>query len=213
MNALRRLADGVLPQAVITGSLSFAHIHDLAQKYGQTGWKAWTYPLSVDLLTVAAYRKMIEAHRAKRPVILPWLCFLLSLAASLAANVIATGGRNPLSIAVGVWPALAFLGCTLLGHPSDKSATTKSVEPVVDTFPVHPESVVVEQITAPQVAALAPALAPAVPGVAPALLDFARKLDADHRATHGTPITLDALRSRLGVSAPLVQTVHTYLTA
>src|SRR2546423_15233471 len=66
MNALRRLTDGVIPQAVITGSLSFAHIHDLANIHGQTGWKAWTYPLSVDLLMVAAYREVIKARHAKR---------------------------------------------------------------------------------------------------------------------------------------------------
>ncbi len=64
MSALRRVTDGVLFQAVLTGSLSFSHIHDLAAVHGQTGWKAWLYPLSVDLLTVAAYRKLMTARRA-----------------------------------------------------------------------------------------------------------------------------------------------------
>lgn len=53
-----RMTDGVLFQAVLTGFLSFSHIHDVAVAHGQPGWKAWLYPLSVDLLTVAAYRKM-----------------------------------------------------------------------------------------------------------------------------------------------------------
>ncbi len=62
MSALRRISDGVLFQAVLTGSLSFSHIHDLAAAHGQGGWKAWLYPLSVDLLTVAAYRKLTAAR-------------------------------------------------------------------------------------------------------------------------------------------------------
>src|SRR2546423_386153 len=114
MNALRRLTDGVIPQAVITGSLSFAHIHDLANIHGQTGWKAWTYPLSVDLLMVAAYREVIKARHAKRGgTALPWGGVLPALAAALSSNVIATGGPGPpiprpaLRSRLGVAPALA----------------------------------------------------------------------------------------------------------
>ena len=89
MSALRRVTDGVIFQAVLTGSLSFSHIHDLAAVHGQSGWKAWLYPLSVDLLTVAAYRKLMTARRAPAaPVLLAWCSFLLGLSASLAANVV-----------------------------------------------------------------------------------------------------------------------------
>jgi len=220
--AVRRLTDGVAFQAVITGSLSFAHIHDLALRYGQTGWKAWTYPLSVDLLTVAAYRKMIDAHRAKHPVFLPWACFLMALGASLAANIIATGGRDPLSIAVGVWPAIAFLGCTLLGHvdndtPTTKQATTGIVEPstqdrttiertTIDRLTVE-SPVPAAQITAPVIPAL-----PAVPSVSPDLLAYASKVATDHQDRHGEPISLDTLRTRLGVPPLLAQAVHSALT-
>ena len=78
MSALRRVTDGVLFQAVLTGSLSFSHIHDLAAVHGQTGWKAWLYPLSVDLLTVAAYRKLMTARRTPgTSTLLAWCSFLL----------------------------------------------------------------------------------------------------------------------------------------
>ncbi|EFL01117.1 SpdA2 protein [Streptomyces sp. SPB78] len=50
--------DAVLVQAVIAGALSFAHIHDVADAAGQDGWKAWAYPISVDLLLVAAWRRL-----------------------------------------------------------------------------------------------------------------------------------------------------------
>jgi hypothetical protein len=233
MSPVRRLMDGVLPQAVITGSLSFAHIHDLAMRHGQTGWKAWTYPLSVDLLMVAAYRELLKARHAKRGgTVLPWVWFLLSLAASLTANVIATGGRDPLSIAVGVWPAVAFLGCTLLGHshpaPVEQAQSAEPPEPASEPVPARVE-VVQESAELPRavegsaVAALAPAQpktpapamspAPAPPEVAPELLDYAARIAAEHQARHGQPIPLAALRSRLGVGPALAQTVHTHVTA
>lgn len=235
MNALRRLTDGVLPQAVITGSLSFAHIHDLAMRHGQTGWKAWTYPLSVDLLMVAAYREVLKARHAKQGgTVLPWVWFLLSLAASLTANVIATGGRDPLSIAVGVWPAVAFLGCTLLGHshpaPVEQTQSAEVPEPVSPPVParvevVHEPAELPRAVGGPAVAALvpaepqtpapavspAPALAP--PDVAPELLDHAARIAAEHQDRHGQPIPLAALRSRLGVGPALAQTVHAHITA
>jgi len=235
-SALRRLTDGVAPQAVITGSLSFAHIHDLALHHGQTGWKAWTYPLSVDLLMVAAYRQALKARHAKNGgTVLPWVWFLLSLGASLTANVIATGGRDPLSIAVGVWPAIAFLGCTLLGHsgpaPTDTesqpAASAKPESPAVagvrvDHVQAVPEvSTPVRAVEASAFAALAPAKpqspdpapAPAMPDVPPDLLDYAARLATDHHARHVQPIPLAALRARLGVAPGLAQTIHAHVTA
>jgi hypothetical protein len=215
MNALRRLTDGVIPQAVITGSLSFSHIHDLAQKHGQTGWKSWTYPLSVDLLTVAAYQKLITAHRAKRPALLPWFWFLLSLAASLAANVIATGGRDPLSIAIGVWPAVAFLGCTLIGHTQTEPTSSRTTieRTTIDRLTVETPTAVEQVPAPPPVVAIAPAGPPLLPPVAPDLLAYARTLAVEHEERHGEPITATALRDRLGVALPLAQTVHAHLTA
>lgn len=58
MNRTTLRPDAVLVQAVIAGALSFAHLHDLAEAAGQSGWKAWAYPVSVDLLLVAAWRRL-----------------------------------------------------------------------------------------------------------------------------------------------------------
>src|SRR5690349_22669030 len=103
--------DAVLIQAVIAGALSFAHLHDLAAAAGQTGWKAWAYPISVDLLLVAAWRRL----RNGGPSRLAWCWFLVALVASHGANI-ATAGfldmANPpalLRLGVAGWPALAFL--------------------------------------------------------------------------------------------------------
>jgi hypothetical protein len=215
---LRRLADGVLPQAVITGSLSFAHIHDLAARHGQTGWKAWTYPLSVDLLTVAAYRRLVAAHRAGAPQgvkALTWCWFLLALIASLTANVVATGGHDLLSLAVGVWPAVAFLGCTLLGHSTTtptNNQPTDSTKRAAGTEPTpQPEQ---RERPAPA-AAITPATASTTgrsDEVPAPLLAFARRAADDHQAKTGQPITADALRARLNVPAPLAASLHQALT-
>ena len=58
MRAQLPRVDAVLIQAVIAAALSFAHLHDLASAAGQDGWKAWAYPVSVDLLLVAAWRRL-----------------------------------------------------------------------------------------------------------------------------------------------------------
>lgn len=114
--------DAVLIQAVIAGALSFAHLHDLAAAAGQDGWKAWAYPVSVDLLLVAAWRRL----RSEGPSRLAWCWFLIALFASLGANVATAGFLDladppaPLRLGIAGWPALAFLGGTLLAHSSGR---------------------------------------------------------------------------------------------
>ncbi|MFB8126198.1 DUF2637 domain-containing protein [Streptomyces bacillaris] len=196
--------DAVLIQAVIAGALSFAHLHDLAEAAGQTGWKAWAYPVSVDLLLVAAWRRLRTARRDRSA----WTWFVIALIASLGANV-ATAGlldleRVPawLRILVAGWPALAFLGGTLLVHqptdPAPEPAPVPAPAPVVDR-PTVPEPD--PEIPTPEPApALPKAPAPAVP---PALVDHARKVATEHRTRTGTDIDPATLRARLGVPEDL----------
>ncbi|MFJ9703258.1 DUF2637 domain-containing protein [Streptomyces fradiae] len=121
--------DAVIVQAAIAGALSFSHLHDLAAAAGQDGWKAWAYPVSVDLLLVAAWRRMRQQQRAGQAAAGPRLWFLVALAASLGANV-ATAGLLDLDhvpawlrVVVAGWPAVAFFGGTLLVHaPHDPEA-------------------------------------------------------------------------------------------
>lgn len=118
MKAFRRL-DPILIQSVIAAALSFAHIHDLAEAAGQAGWKAWAYPVSVDLLMVMAWKRM---RTPGAPRLGAWAWFLTSLAASLGANVATSGVMDLenipawLRILVAGWPAVAFLGGSLLVH-------------------------------------------------------------------------------------------------
>ncbi|MEU5321461.1 DUF2637 domain-containing protein [Streptomyces sp. NPDC021056] len=213
--------DAVLVQAVIAGALSFAHLHDLAAAAGQTGWKAWAYPVSVDLLLVAAWRRL----RADGPSRLAWCWFLIALVASLGANVATAGfldlAHPPAWLRFGVagWPALAFLGGTLLAHahapdhPTDTTAhaapNALDIEREPTPAPTPTAVPVSEEPAALPAADSAPATAMPVPA---ALVDHARKVAADHAARTGAPIDTDTLRARLGVPAPMADAIAAQLT-
>ncbi|SCK24790.1 Protein of unknown function [Streptomyces sp. WMMB 714] len=211
MRAQLPRVDAVLIQAVIAAALSFAHLHDLASAAGQDGWKAWAYPVSVDLLLVAAWRRL----RSGRDKAAGWCWFLVALAASLGANISTAGLLDLddvpawLRILVAGWPALAFLGGTLLAHGSNEPAAAESSEPVMTTeqessAPVEP------------VAEEPPALAPAkpestTPAVPAALVAHARKVADAHQARTGARIDTATLRARLGVPTPLAEQIAAQL--
>ncbi|MGW3691952.1 DUF2637 domain-containing protein [Streptomyces sp. NPDC005125] len=204
--------DAVLIQAVIAGALSFSHLHDLAEAAGQDGWKAWAYPISVDLLLVAAWRRM-RTHADNRAA---WSWFVIALAASLGANIATAGllnlGHVPawLRILVAGWPALAFLGGTLLAHTPATPAEPEpapALVPLADPTPEPVPDVTVERAPEPA-PELPPAPAVAVP---PALLDHARKVADTHHATTGARIDPATLRTRLGVPGPVADAIAAQL--
>ncbi|MFD8420049.1 DUF2637 domain-containing protein [Streptomyces sp. NPDC059466] len=212
--------DAVLVQAVLAGALSFAHLHDLAAAAGQNGWKAWAYPVSVDLLLVAAWRRL----RSEGPSRLAWCWFLIALFASLGANIATAGFLDlsdppaPLRLGIAGWPALAFLGGTLLAHSSAAEPEPVPPAPAPDTSdaePQPPEAAVTEPAPAAEpapapteVPAPAPTPAPPVPAV---LVDHARKVADEYRARTGAPIDTDTLRSRLGVPPHLADAIAAHL--
>lgn len=203
--------DAVLVQAVIAGALSFAHLHDLAAAAGQSGWKAWAYPVSVDLLLVAAWRRLRTARRDRSA----WTWFVIALAASLGANI-ATAGLLDLAnvpawlcILVAGWPALAFLGGTLLVH-SPASAPPGDV-PAAPEVEMHrtdePAPEPAPASTVPELTPAPPQPAPSVPAVPAALLDHARKIADAHQASTGSPMPADALSARLQLPAPMADAI------
>ncbi|MFD3572518.1 DUF2637 domain-containing protein [Streptomyces sp. NPDC058644] len=204
--------DAVLIQAVIAGALSFAHLHDLAAAAGQEGWKAWAYPISVDLLLVAAWRRL----RGGGPSGLAWCWFLIALVASLGANV-ATAGfldmQHPpawLRFGVAGWPALAFLGGTLLAHSPKESGDQMPVRPAPAAPAPAPENPAPdpeherEEIPASEQVAALPEAVPAAP---PALVEYARQVATEHHTRTGTRIDAATLRARLGVPEALASTL------
>ncbi|WP_330282607.1 DUF2637 domain-containing protein [Streptomyces sp. NBC_00588] len=213
MRALLARVDAVLVQALIAAALSFAHLHDIAAAAGQDGWKAWAYPVSVDLLLVAAWRRL----RSGGGKASSWCWFVIALTASLGANVATAGLLDMhqvpawLRILVAGWPAIAFLGGTLLAHSAPAVEPDDGPEPAVE--------VVEGQQDAPESAPEPPAQpaieapserptvsVPTVP-VPAALVEHARKVAAEHHTRTGTPIDTPTLRARLGVPAPIAEAI------
>ncbi|MFF3162808.1 DUF2637 domain-containing protein [Streptomyces sp. NPDC003273] len=237
MRAHLARVDAVVVQAVIAGALSFSHLHDLAAAAGQGGWKAWAYPVSVDLLLVAAWRRMRQQQQAGQTAGSPRLWFLVALAASLGANVATAGlldlDHVPASLRVVVagWPAVAFFGGTLLAHaphdpeapaaPAPSSMTHTDAEPHPapatvdgpdrDALPLPPygPELAAEPITEP-VATPPPAPSIAV-SLPPALVDRVRALAEEHRSATGHPADPDAVRARLGLPPSMTPSVAAHL--
>jgi hypothetical protein len=207
--------DAVLIQAVIAGALSFAHLHDVAAAAGQSGWKAWAYPISVDLLLVAAWRRLRTARRDRSA----WTWFVIALCASLGANVATAGLLNLahvpawLCILVAGWPALAFLGGTLLVHSTADPADPPQA---VDDKPAAPEVEMHRTDDPAPASAAVPALtstlpAAGTPAVPVALLDHARKIADAYQASTGSPMPADALSARLQLPRPMADAVAAQL--
>ncbi|MDQ0762725.1 DUF2637 domain-containing protein [Streptomyces canus] len=201
--------DAVLVQALIAAALSFAHIHDIAMATGQDGWKAWAYPISVDLLLVAAWRRL-RSGTAKAAA---WCWFVIALAASLGANVATAGLLDMtnvpawLRILVAGWPAVAFLGGTLLAHSAPKAATDENGAELIEDQEDEPEAT-----PDPAVQPATDSTPPTPPVPVPvALVDHARKVAAEHHTRTGIPIDVPTLRARLGVPAPMAEAIAAQL--
>jgi hypothetical protein len=233
----RLRVDAVIVQAVIAGALSFSHLHDLAEAAGQGGWKAWAYPVSVDLLLVAAWRRMRQAQRAGLKAGGPRLWFLVALTASLGANV-ATAGLLDLNhvpawlrVVVAGWPAVAFFGGTLLAHtphhqdvpevpapsmtdPHEESHPIPTAldmpDPAALPAPDTSEPITVTEPVTDSTPDRAPAPVPAV-ALPPALVDRVRALAEEHRSATGHPADPDAVRARLGLPPSMTASVAAHL--
>jgi hypothetical protein len=236
MRAQLARVDAVIVQAVIAGALSFSHLHDLAAAAGQDGWKAWAYPVSVDLLLVAAWRRMRQQQRAGVAAGGPRLWFLVALAASLGANV-ATAGLLDLEavpawlrVTVAGWPAIAFFGGTLLAHaPAVPEVPAVPASPATDADPTpRPAAGAVDRADRdrqptpsngpdPDPEPITELAAPPAPVTAstvtlpPALIDRARALADEHRSATGHPADPDAVRARLGLPPSMTASVAAHL--
>ncbi|WP_433540382.1 DUF2637 domain-containing protein [Streptosporangium sandarakinum] len=207
-----RLADAgpVLILALIAGAGSFTHIRDTATEHGQNGPMAWAVAVCVDLTCVmAAWERQRDRKTGRRPdgwISWPTLVLVGGITLSLAANL-AQAEPTPWGWICAATPAGAFLIAVSM---LERRASAPRPEPT-------PEP-------AAEPAALVPSPGPAVParteppsdrgdsGPTGELVDYARRVAAEHHARHGRPITRDTLRARLGVSnqlaADLLHALH-----
>jgi hypothetical protein len=193
--AIAAIADTapVLVLAAIAGAGSFTHIRDTATQHGQHGPMSWAVAVCIDLTCVMAAR---ERQRDKRhgtttrrlswPTLVLAGGILLSLAANLAQAQPTTWGRI-----VAETPSGAFLvAVSMLERRATRPATG---QPVPDEDGRARTPVPVPSPSAER--------SPARP--AAALIDFARRVAAEHEQASGQPITRDKLRARLGISNQL----------
>jgi hypothetical protein len=227
------LADSgpVLILAAIAAAGSFTHIRQTAAEHGQHGWMSWATAVCIDLTCVMAARERQRDKRTGRTTrSLSWpttvLCggILLSLAANLAQAEPSLWGW--LSAAT---PAGAFLvAVSMLERRVGAARRQSSPAPVSMAVPrsFGAQASVPEAVPAPSPSLVSAsqddqddqdesgAPASSSGGPAPALVDFARRVSAEHHAKHGRPITRDALRARLGVSNALAsELLHHVRTA
>lgn len=198
----------VLILAVIAGAGSFVHIRDTAAQHGQHGPMAWAIAVCIDLTCVMAARERQRDKRTGRatrrlswPVLVLTGGVLLSLAANLDQAQPTTWGRI-----TAATPAAAFLvAVSMLERRTThqpKTASVPAVLPVPDEDePPVPVPAVPDERPLP--VPRPPATGQQPPRPAAPLLDFARRVAAEHQAVHGQPITRDTLRARLGVSNQL----------
>lgn len=204
---MRRLTMRVLDSgpvvvlAVIAGAGSFTHVRDTAAEHGQGGAMAWAIAVCVDLTCVMAARERQRDKKAGRrrrgPVSWPTLVLgggvVLSLAANLAQADPSLWGRI-----VAATPAGAFLVAVSMLERRTTGPRAEQADAVPDEHPAtSPEP------TTPQPDRQLPE----------DLVAFARRVATEHRTRRGSPITTDALRARMGVSASLAADLHHLVTA
>jgi len=90
--------------------LSYSMLKRLAALHGYAGWQAWLWPLTVDLLVLAATLiAMVTARRGQGPTGEAWVMAGAATAATLVGNILAAGD-DPVSCAMHAWPALCMVG-------------------------------------------------------------------------------------------------------
>jgi hypothetical protein len=104
----RTTTAGVLVVALVAAIGSYEHMRTLGVEVGE-GWRASLLPFSVDgLALVAAMTMLVRRWSGLRVGLLAWAALVLSLGASLAANV-AAAEPTPEARLWAAWPPVGLL--------------------------------------------------------------------------------------------------------
>ncbi|MFI7214665.1 DUF2637 domain-containing protein [Micromonospora maritima] len=136
----------VFALAGVAGAISFSHMTELALRHGQSGWKAYAFPVSVDGLEIVASLHLVVQRRAgRRTGWIPWVALVVGTLASLAANV-AVGGDDLMGKALAGWPALSMLAAvkllfSMIDHGGDGQRTVWDDQRTAADRPAAPGTV------------------------------------------------------------------------
>jgi hypothetical protein len=118
--------------AVIAGTVSYLHMHQLVSLHGQPGWVAALTPLSVDGMIVAASTTLLADSRSgSKGGVLPWALLAIGSVASLAANV-AVAEPTLTARVIAAWPSFALIGSYELLMRQVRCSASVSRTTVVD---------------------------------------------------------------------------------
>jgi Protein of unknown function (DUF2637) len=144
--------------AVIAGTVSYLHMHQLVAEHGQPGWVAALTPLSVDGMIVAASTALLADSRSGgRGGLLPWALLVIGSVASLGANV-AVAEPSAAGRVIAAWPSFALIGSYELlmrqvrraaGSIRANKPAVQRHSPVRNTPSVNPQSRVRQHRRAP----------------------------------------------------------------
>ncbi len=141
---------------LMAAALSYDHMRLLAVHVGEPGWRAAVLPLTVDGLVVVATKVTVARRGAGRAVgLLPYGALVLSVLASLAANVVSGDPTlvpdHVVRWVVSAWPPLAVAmafelvlqyrseaAAAVVPEDQPASAPETTVEPAEPVVPVVP---------------------------------------------------------------------------
>ena len=215
---MRRLASWLLDSgpvlvlAAIAGAGSFTHIRDTATDHGQSGWMSWAVAVCVDLTCVMAARERQRDKKTgrQRHGAMSWPTLVLAggIVLSLAANLhqaepTVWGWLTAATPAGAFLIAVSMLERRTSGPRPEPSALGPSPSPA--SSEVVPDSSAPDGRSSqlPVLVSTGEDGQDGETGPSLALVEFARRVAAEHHAKHGKPITRDLLRARLGVSNQL----------
>jgi hypothetical protein len=179
-------------------------MHTLALEHGETAWTAALIPLSVDGMIVASSMSLLlDSRRGIRSGPLPWALLLIGSTASLAANV-AVAEPTLYGRVIAAWPSLALIGAYELLMRQIRLGGTGKPTAVANTATqqrVPDNKVDRTGLRKAAAAGSAPRRRRADAEVIADgdLLRQARRLDAQHWATHRRPASAETLRRELGI--------------
>jgi hypothetical protein len=144
----RRIASlaGTVAVTVIAAVGSYDHMRAVALGAGQSPLLAALLPLSVDGMILVATLALGDGRRSK---VTAWVAFLVGVAASLAANVMAAA-PDAVARTVSAWPAVALLLTVEVLARSGRSTATATAATAPATAST---AATAAQVTAPATAA------------------------------------------------------------
>lgn len=123
---IRRLLAAALGLAGL--GLGLQHVHDVAAKNGQLGWRAWAVAVATELVVLVAALHIKSRLAEARPTRVPVAYGSVGFVFSMVCQVV-DAPKTPMGWLVAAVPVLFFLGAALLEEAELGRAPAKAAAP------------------------------------------------------------------------------------